>query len=250
MNGKDKENQIAMTLARRAYLYGMFHVVFGGGVNEASATQLFGGHAHDALAWLTDQVAGDEEFSQKSIGLSLRTMEECAEEAAACVDEHGEECAAAKAAIAMKEDFPKLFQVPGDSHVRPWESPYTNTDGMLFRGSTLDVRSFYHRAGFKLQTEQHFPDDHISAMMDYMVRMSQRAYDAYADGCDGAAADVLCEQSDFLRKHVLTWVDAFADEVIRKDIRAYYAAFAGAMAVFAHVDAAHVEKLAAELSAE
>ena len=36
----------------------------------------------------------------------------------------------------------------------------------------------------------------------------------------------------------------------RKDIRAYYAAFAGAMAAFAHVDAAYVEKLAAELSAE
>ena len=49
---------------------------------------------------------------------------------------------------------------------------------------------------------------------------------------------------------MLTWVDAFADEVIRKDVRAYYAAFAGAMAAFAHVDAAHVEKLAAELSAE
>ena len=49
---------------------------------------------------------------------------------------------------------------------------------------------------------------------------------------------------------MLTWVDAFADEVIRKDIRAYYAAFAGAMAAFAHVDAAYVEKLAAELSAE
>ena len=87
-------------------------------------------------------------------------------------------------------------------------------------------------------------------MMDYMARMSQCVYESYADGRDENAAKMLRTQSDFLRKHVLTWVDAFADEVIRKDIRAYYAAFAGAMAAFAHVDAAYVEKLAAELSAE
>lgn len=32
MDSKDEEKRIAMTLARRAYLYGAFHVVFGGGV--------------------------------------------------------------------------------------------------------------------------------------------------------------------------------------------------------------------------
>ena len=243
MNGKDKENQIAMTLARRAYLYGMFHVVFGGGVNKVSAAQLFGENTAGALAWLAGQVAADEGLSEKNVGLSLRTMTECVAEAVACVGEHSEGDAVSKAVVAMEEDFPKLFQVPGDSYVRPWESPYTSTDGMLFRGSTLDVRSFYHQAGFRLQTEQHFPDDHIAAMMDFMVRMSQCVYEAYADGRDENAVKTLRTQSDFLRKHVLTWVDAFADEVIRKDIRAYYAAFA-------HVDAAHVEKLAAELLAE
>ena len=179
-----------------------------------------------------------------------RQLAACVGEAGACVGEHSEGEAGSKATVAMEEDFPTLFQVPGDSYVRPWESPYTSTDGMLFRGSTLDVRSFYHQAGFRLQAEQHFPYDHISAMMDYMARMSQCVYEAYADGRDENAAKMHRTQSDFLRKHVLTWVDAFADEVIRKDIRAYYAAFAGAMAAFAHVDAAHVEKLAAELSAE
>ena len=143
-----------------------------------------------------------------------------------------------------------MFQVPGDSYVRPWESPYTSTDGMLFRGSTLDVRSFYHQAGFRLQAEQHFPDDHISAMMDYMARMSQCVYEAYADGRDENAAKTASYPERLSAEACADVVDAFADEVIRKDIRAYYAAFAGAMAAFAHVDAAHVEKLAAELSAE
>ena len=176
MDSKDEEKRIAMTLARRAYLYGAFHVVFGGGVHEASAAQLFGENTAGALAWLAGKVAADEGLSEKSVGLSLRTMTECVAEAVACVGEHSEGDAVSKATVAMEEDFPKLFQVPGDSYVRPWESPYTSTDGMLFRGSTLDVRSFYHQAGFRLQTEQHFPDDHVSAMMDYMARMSPVSY--------------------------------------------------------------------------
>ena len=52
MDSKDEEKRIAMTLARRAYLYGAFHVVFGGGVHEASAAQLFGENTAGALAWL------------------------------------------------------------------------------------------------------------------------------------------------------------------------------------------------------
>ena len=52
MDSKDEEKRIAMTLAHRAYLYGAFHVVFGGGVHEASAAQLFGENTAGALAWL------------------------------------------------------------------------------------------------------------------------------------------------------------------------------------------------------
>ena len=51
MDSKDEENRIAMTLARRAYLYGAFHVVFGGGVHEASAAQLFGENTAGAVSY-------------------------------------------------------------------------------------------------------------------------------------------------------------------------------------------------------
>ena len=117
MDSKDEEKRIAMTLAHRAYLYGAFHVVFGGGVHEASAAQLFGENTAGALAWLAGKVAADEGLSEKSVGLSLRTMTECVAEAVACVGEHSEGDAVSKATVAMEEDFPKLFQVPGDSYV-------------------------------------------------------------------------------------------------------------------------------------
>ena len=108
MDSKDEENRIAMTLARRAYLYGAFHVVFGGGVHEASAAQLFGENTAGALAWLAGKVAADEGLSEKSVGLSLRTMTECVVEAVACVGEHSEGDAVSKATVAMEEDFPRV----------------------------------------------------------------------------------------------------------------------------------------------
>lgn len=250
MENKEQGSCIAMTLAYRAYLCGMFHTLFGGGVNEAFAERLFSGNTQDALTWLNERVCSDVAVAGKSVGVSGRTLGECVEEAISCVNQHMRTDDVEDAASAMGDDYPKLFQVPGDAYVRPWESPYINADGMLFRGSTLDVRSYYHQAGFKLQAEKHFPDDHIAAMMDYMVRMCQRAYEAFAEGDDAVAEEALRVQSDFMCKHVLTWIDAFADKVIRNDVRAYYAAFAGAMAAFAHVDGACVQGVLAELSAK
>ena len=250
MGNKEQESRIAMALAYRAYLCGMFHTLFGGGADKAFAERLFSNNTQDALAWLDERVRADSAIADKSVGVSGRTLGECAKEAVSCVDQHIQAGDVADAALAMRDDYPKLFQVPGDAYVRPWESPYINADGMLFRGSTLDVRSYYHQAGFKLQAEKHFPDDHIAAMMDYLVRMCQCAYDAFADGDDAAVEETLHTQDDFMRKHVLTWVDAFADKVIKNDTRAYYAAFAGAMTAFAHVDGACVQEVLAELSAK
>ena len=75
----------------------------------------------------------------------------------------------------MKSDYAKLFQIPGDSYVSSWESPYVGTEQALFQCSTLNVREAYHAAGLKLQAEGHFPDDHIAAMMEYLAYMGARA---------------------------------------------------------------------------
>ncbi|EJZ84093.1 TorD/DmsD family molecular chaperone [Slackia piriformis] len=250
METREQERRIAMMLARRAYLCGMFHAVFGGGTDRASADRLFGTVAQDALAWLDDRVRADGALASRRIGASERTLGECAEDAVSCIGRHADPGAAADAAQAMRDDYPKLFQVPGAAYVRPWESPYVNADGMLFRASTLDVRSYYHRAGFRLKAEKRFPDDHIAAMMDYMARMCRRAYEEFADGDDAGMKETLRVQAGFMQKHMLTWVDAFADKVIRNDERAYYGAFAGAMAAFAHIDEACVREAAESLAGQ
>ena len=57
-------------------------------------------------------------------------------------------------------------------------------------------------------------------------------------------------QGRFLDQHLRTWVDAFASAVIRKDGRAFYAAFAGTLAAFARMDRAAAARLEEELTAQ
>ena len=117
------------------------------------------------------------------------------------------------------------------------------TEQALFQCSTLNVREAYNAAGLKLQAEGHFPDDHIAAMMEYLAYMGARAYDCFADGRDAECVQVLQDSKDFLASHVLTWIDAFANNVIEKDTRGYYVAFAQAATVVAHVDDVRLDLL-------
>ena len=118
----------------------------------------------------------------------------------------------------------------------------------MFQESTLDVRSFYHAAGFKLRAEKRFPDDHIAAMMDYLGALSQRAYEAFADGRDDEAARTLATQRQFVDRHLLNWVDQFAAKVIEHDAQGCYGALAGGMAAFATLDRVLSEQVEAELA--
>ena len=117
------------------------------------------------------------------------------------------------------------------------------TEQTLFQCGTLNVRAAYHAAGLKLQAERHFPDDHIAAMMEYLAYMGTRAYDCFADGRDAECVRALRTSKDFLTSHVLTWIDAFANNVIEKDTRGYYAAFAQVATVVAHVDDVRLDLL-------
>lgn len=259
MSSCEHQQEVALALAHRAYLYSLMHVVFGGEPTPEGVVRVFSDQTSEVLDALERQIALPcfAEVAARELAQSGRSLQECVKEVRACVAKTRDrlcgdraadaESLAEQLAAGMRSDFAKLFQVPGDAYVHPWESPYVGKESMLFQESTLDVRSFYHDAGLKLQAEKHFPDDHIAAMMDYLGRMSQRAYDAYADGLDAEAAQILETQRVFVEKHVLSWVDAFAGKVVENDAHAYYGALAGAMAAFARLDAAVAARIGAEL---
>lgn len=247
MFDEELEKRIGMDLACRAYLYDLLHEVFGGDCSSDSIARYFGKQtremiAHEAAA-LSD--CSREANNRRIVGNGARTLEQCTEAALAYIDSRQGAVheSPSEYAAEMKSDYAKLFQIPGDSYVSSWESPYVGTEQALFQCSTLNVREAYHAAGLKLQAERLFPDDHIAAMMEYLAYMGTRAYDCFADGRDAECVRALRTSKDFLTSHVLTWIVAFANKVIEKDTRGYYAAFAQAATVVAHVDDVRLDLL-------
>lgn len=254
MSNTERESEIAMELARRAYLYRLLHVIFGSRPTLLNISKIFCKQTLSYLACVRDELAqeGFDKIARRPLGLDGPSLAACADHAVAliekAIDEVGDAARREQLADELRSDYDKLFQVPGDKFVAPWESPYRGKESMVFQESTLDVRSYFHEAGFKLQAEKRFPDDHIAAMMDFMGRLSQDAYEEYADGCDDEARRLLATQGRFSDQHILTWVDQFACKVIEKDTHGYFGALAGGMAAFAFVDRAKAAQLEAELA--
>lgn len=247
MFDEELEKRIGMDLACRAYLYDLLHEVFGGDCSSDSIARYFGKQtremiAHEAVA-LSD--CSREANNRRIVGNGARTLEQCAEAALVYIDSRQGAVheSPSEYAAEMKSDYAKLFQIPGDSYVSSWESPYVGTEQALFQCGTLNVRAAYHAAGLKLQAERHFPDDHIAAMMEYLAYMGTRAYDCFADGRDAECVRALRTSKDFLTSHVLTWIVAFANKVIEKDTRGCYGAFAQVATVVAHVDDVRLDLL-------
>ena len=247
MFDEELEKRIGMDLACRAYLYDLLHEVFGGDCSSNSIARYFGKQtremiAHEAAA-LSD--CSREANNRRIVGNGACTLEQCAEAALAYIDSRQGAVheSPSEYAAEMKSDYAKLFQIPGDSYVSSWESPYVGTEQALFQCGTLNVRAAYHAAGLKLQAERHFPDDHIAAMMEYLAYMGTRAYDCFADGRDAECVRALRTSKDFLTSHVLTWIVAFANKVIEKDTRGCYGAFAQVATVVAHVDDVRLDLL-------
>lgn len=254
MPNNERESALAMILARRAYLYSLLHVVFGSRPTGDSVAKVFSDDTLAAFAYVKDTLTQNDfaDVAGRMVGSTGRSVAACVDAACVCVEQaRGEVDNPARAealAARLQSAYDLLFHVPGEHYVHLWESPYTGKESMVFQESTLDVRSFYHEAGFKLQAEKRFPDDHIAAMMEYMGALSQRAYEAFADGRDDEVLQTLATQRRFADKHILTWVDQFASKVMEHDTQAFYGALAGGMAAFATLDRAMVEQLERELA--
>ena len=249
MANREHEEALGLQLVRRAYLYGVFHLAFGGEPTDEGLRSLFGERTREALAYVCSLLKQPElqEVAERPLGAQGRTLAQWACEGPEWAQAGARRLDDPAFLEELRSDYTKLLQVPGEDYVHPWESPYVGKESMIFQESTIDVRSFYHDAGFRLAAEKRFPDDHIGAMMDYLARQAMAAYDAFADGDDAAAARLLTVQWDFLQKHVLSWVDDFATAMLQHDARGYYGTLAAVMAAFARADEACLGPVIEEL---
>lgn len=252
MDIQEQEERIGRLLICRNYLYALFRLVFGSAPRAETMTLLFSPETRDCLQALRDAYRENGLAAKVSrvVAEDKRSLPECVDEMLACIAAQTEICEEEEFISALTSDYMTLFQAPGDRYVHLWESPYIHRDNMLFQQSTLDVRNYYHAAGFKLQAEQRYPDDHIAAMMGFMARCGLDIVDALEKQDMQGAIDKLTLSRAFAAKHLKNWIDDFASDVIKKDTRAIYAACASGMVAFIHADLVLTEAALATLKVD
>ncbi len=224
-----------MRFANRAYLYRLFHIVFGAEPRGEVLSALASSEAADAFGHL----ASTTEAAQVPIEVGGRTriasdvLADMAE-LLGSLDGKADDAAYIES---LKSEFTRLFLVPGETYVYLWESPYIGKETMLFQESTLDVRSRYAEYGFAAVEFGHFPEDHLSMMLDFLAHLSDQAFDAFGDGRDEEVARILSSQRDFVATHLTDWLPAFQTSLDEKDPEGIYCRFGAALQAFLQTDA-------------
>ena len=147
-------------------------------------------------------------------------------------------------AEAIAVDYARLFAVPGEQAVQPYESVYCDTltidtstacspyfepephpgglTGFLYGPSAIAVREVYRRAGFELDAASHELPDHLAIELEFMGRLLERGD---------------CEQAKvFFSEHLGRWVFRCLEDIAQRTTSGFYRAVARALATALHVE--------------
>lgn len=228
-----------MRLAHRTYLYRLFHIMFGVEPDRGKL-ELFGcPQSIEALAFYEKEARIEApSFGQESLP-DAPVMLERAQDTVRML---AEKAADGAYVDGLRSVYTALFVLPGPSHVKPWESFYVGKEVTLFQPSTLDVREIYGRNGFQAAEFRHFPEDHLSMMLDFLGNLGEQAYDAFGASDDREVGRLLGEQRMLIDGHLVTWLDRFSELVGQNDASGVYACLAHALVAFLACDRADIEK--------
>lgn len=207
-------------LLSRAYLYTLFHKLFGmkpvltllecatssATVNALDQYEILNKDLEDLLEKL-----GKEMSSDSSAGQLLQMIE---------------------------SEYGKFFVGPGDLSAIPFESPYITGLASVFQPSTLVVRQLYRKGGYRMKRLKHVPDDHVSSFCQFMAELSVRARSSLYEQEPEVALGVLSIQRETIEDHLLPWVPRYAEQAGSSRQAVFYPAWIKALESFCKADCA------------
>lgn len=206
-------------LACRAYLYELFHKLFGGEPDAELLDVLLGAVTADAV----DAYAADDEtmaaLQRFLAGLAAREHRPVLLEEA-------------------HDEYMRLFIGPGTLPTLPWESPYRTNEPSVFQEGTLAVRALYRAHGVEPKLVQRVPDDHVSLLCAFAARQADAALEAFRASDMMRSAALLREQQAFASEHLAGWLPAYAKRARRSRTAVLYPQMIEALCAFSVLDAA------------
>ncbi len=131
----------------------------------------------------------------------------------------------------------------------PYESVYTSQKGLMMQDAYSEVVKVYR--GMRLRKDERFtePEDHIAVELAFMGELAGRAREALAARDEQAATEAIRVQREFLRSHLLNWVDRFAADCCEAAEDGFYVHLARFTRTFLAEDARVLDEVLGEESA-
>ncbi len=122
----------------------------------------------------------------------------------------------------LVRDYNRLFVVPGDGFVRPWESVYRSKDHILFERETLEVRQQYQRFGMPIPRLDVEPEDHLGLELRFIAHLCSLGLVALECGRVNAFRHSIEGMRDFINGHLSLWANECLGQVIAHADTAFY----------------------------
>jgi TorA maturation chaperone TorD len=146
-------------------------------------------------------------------------------------------------------EFAGLFLGPG-GHISPHESEHHHRgdgSGLLWGESTAEVKRFIESTGLSYDPEYKGLPDHISVELEFMQQLTLREEQAWRDEDEDGALDCLKTEKKFIEEHLVRWVPAFCDKVIKEAELPFYREMAALTKNFIEFERQEVEGYAGDL---
>lgn len=105
----------------------------------------------------------------------------------------------------------------------PYESVWTNPEGLTMQESTFQVRDWYRHYGLAVEDWRQRADDHLVHQLQFLAQLLRFA--------EGQGANLIAA-ARFLDEHLLRWIDGFASRVAMRCATPFYAGLATLTAAY------------------
>lgn len=215
----DQEYELEAFLIGRAYLYKYFWTIFG----------------KEPTRDVADIVGSDA--AVQSFGLFEERYPSDACPATEQLFERSRACFEGENLDALMWDYTRLFIGPGKPVAPPWESVYSNSDGLIKQRCMLEVRDEYAKQGFAPLNRPTALDDSLSLELDFMYRIADRILNAESDETRLGLVD--CSRT-FLTNHLGKWLGPLLEQ-IQSSGSEFYTAAGAVLVAFVEYDLAFLE---------
>lgn len=130
----------------------------------------------------------------------------------------------------IRQDFNDLFMVPGEKYVTPYESVYVDelrSEGssnkkLLMGPSTMNVKKFYEKAGFKLSEKNIELPDFAGVEIQFVAELLKAERIHLENGESGEATAVKNLRQEFLKSHLGRWIEPLCNKIFENAESDFY----------------------------